>query len=114
MEEFNTNRDGVGHTCVKPGEHNKLDEVVERIQQKTGLKASSEGEYSAGTITKPGSVNQGSEPGQSTYGAVESEQVFINIWCAGMGLQNHFESKKEDDQSHGGSRTATWENCDQP
>ena len=45
MEEFNTNRDGVGHTCVKPGEHNKLDEVVERIQKKTGLKASSEGEY---------------------------------------------------------------------
>ena len=85
MEEFNTNRDGVGHTSVKPGEHNKLDEVVERIQKNTGLKASSEGEYSAGTITKPGSVNQGTEPGQSTNGAVESEQVFINIWCAGMG-----------------------------
>ena len=49
------------------------------------MKASSEGEYSAGTITKPGSVEQGSEPGQSTNGAVESEQVFINIWCAGMG-----------------------------
>merc|ERR1719474_509888 len=67
MEEFNTNRDGVGRTSVKPGVHNKLDEVVERIQKNTGLKASSEGEYSAGTITKPGSINQGSEPGQSTY-----------------------------------------------
>jgi len=85
MEEFNTNRDGVGHTSVKPGEHNKLDEVVERIQKKSVLKASSEGGYSADTNTKPGSINQGSEPGQSTYGAVESEQVFINIWCAGMG-----------------------------
>merc|ERR1719474_2296658 len=42
MEEFNTNRDGVRHTSVKPGEHNKLDEVVERIQKNTGLKASSE------------------------------------------------------------------------
>merc|ERR1712013_916080 len=32
----------------------------------------------------------------------------------GKGIQNHFESKKEDDQSHGGSSTATWENRDQP
>ena len=85
-EDFNTNRDGVRHTSAKPGEHSKLDQVVDRIQKKSGLKASSKGEYSSDINTKPRSANQGSEP----HGAVEPEQVFINVWCAGIGMEKEF------------------------
>jgi len=85
-EDFNTNRDGVRHTSAKPGEHSKLDQVVDRIQNKSGLKASSKGEYSSDINTKPRSANQGSEP----HGAVEPEQVFINVWCAGIGMGKEF------------------------
>ena len=53
MEDFDISRDGVRHTSAKPGEHSKLDQVVDRIQKKSGLKASSKGEYSSDINTKP-------------------------------------------------------------
>ena len=79
-------KDGVRHTSAKPGEHSKLDEVVERIQKKSGLKASSKGECSSDINTKPRNVNQGRKP----HGAVEPEQVSINVWCAGIGTGKEF------------------------
>ena len=86
MEDFDISRDGVRHTSAKPGAHSKLDEVVERIQKKSGLKASSKGECSSDINTKPRNVNQGRKP----HGAVEPEQVSINVWCAGIGTGKEF------------------------
>jgi len=86
MEDFDISRDGVRHTSAKPGAHSKLDQVVERIQKKSGSKASSGGECSSDINTKPRSVNQGRKP----HGAVEPEQVFINVWCAGIGMGKEF------------------------
>jgi len=84
-EDFNTNRDGVRHTSAKPGEHSKLDQVVDRIQKNSGLKAPSEGEFTSDFDLKPRS-----EPSQSTYGAVGSETVFLHVWCAGIGMGKEF------------------------
>ena len=86
MGDFDITRDGVRHTSAKPGAHSKLDEVVERIQKKSGLKASSKGECSSDINTKPRNVNQGRKP----HGAVEPEQVSINVWCAGIGTGKEF------------------------
>jgi len=88
IEEFNTNRDGVRQTSAKPGKNGKLDEVVDRIQKKSGLKASIKGEDSSDFNMEPRS-----EPGQSTNGAVGSKTVFIHIWCAGVGKDFRITSK---------------------
>ena len=88
MEDFNTNRNGVRHLSAKPGKNGKLDEVVDRIQKKSGLKASIKGEDSSDFNMEPRS-----EPGQSTYGAVGSKTVFIHIWCADMGKDFRITSK---------------------
>ena len=85
IEDFNTDRDGVRHLSGKNG---KLDEVVDRIQKKSGLKASIKGENSSDFNMEPRS-----EPGQSTYGAVGSKTVFIHIWCADMGKDFRITSK---------------------